>query len=109
MVAVQLQEKASAEADQQRTLADSNFYTAQKKADGEAYQITKLAAAQKEALQLILEELEGKGALGEKYIQVLIAEALSQNSKWIISDSETMPVIDFRDSVPENLPTETAP
>ena len=109
MVAVQLQEQAVAEATQQKTLADSEFYTAQKKADGEAYQITKLASAQKEALQLILEELERKGDLGEKYIQVLIAEALSQNSKWIISDSETMPVIDFRDSLPENLPTETAP
>ncbi len=46
MVAVQLQEKASAEATQQRTLADSEFYTAQKEADGEAYQITTLAEAE---------------------------------------------------------------
>ena len=52
MVAVQLQEQAVAEAIQQRTLADSEFYTAQKKAEGEAYQITKLAEAQKEAIAL---------------------------------------------------------
>ena len=46
MVAVQLQEKAEAEATQQHTLADSEFYAAQKKAEGEAYQITKLAEAE---------------------------------------------------------------
>ena len=64
MVAVQLQEQAAAEAIQQRTLADSEFYTAQKKADGEAYQITRLAEAQKEALRAILQELEGRGRAG---------------------------------------------
>jgi regulator of protease activity HflC (stomatin/prohibitin superfamily) len=112
MVAVQLQEKATAEATQQRTLADSEFYTAQKKAEGEAYQITKLAEAeatrisltsqaQKEALHQILLELEGKGTLAEQYIQVLIAQELRQNSKWIISNGEAMPVIDLRESTPE--------
>jgi membrane protease subunit HflK len=105
MVAEQLQEQAAAEAEQQRTLADSQFYTAQKNADGEAYQVTKLAEAQAEALRIILDELEAKGTLGEQYIQVLIAQELRQNSKWIISDGETMPVIDFR----EITPTETAP
>jgi regulator of protease activity HflC (stomatin/prohibitin superfamily) len=109
MVAVQNEERASAEANQQRTLADSEFYTAQKKADGEAYQITKLAEAQRVALQAILQELKDKGALGEQYIQVLIAQALNQNSKWIISDGGTMPIIDFRDSGSELQPTPTAP
>ena len=109
MVAVQLQEQAVAEAIQQRTLADSEFYTAQKKAEGEAYQITKLAEAQKETLRSILQELEGKGALGEQYLQVLIAQALSQNSKWVISNSGTMPVIEFRESTPEIQPTQIAP
>ena len=109
MVAVQLQEQAAAEAIQQRTLADSGFYTAQKQADGEAYQITRLAEAQKEALQAILEELEGRGTLGEQYIQVLIAQALTQNSKWVISNGGTMPVIDFREGTPEATPTATAP
>jgi regulator of protease activity HflC (stomatin/prohibitin superfamily) len=118
MVAVQLQEKATAEATQQRTLADSEFYTTQKKAEGEAYQITKLAEAeatrisltsqaQKEALRAILQELEGKGTLAEQYIQVLIAQELRQNSKWIISSGETMPVIDLRDNLTETQPTET--
>jgi regulator of protease activity HflC (stomatin/prohibitin superfamily) len=109
MVAVQLQEQAEAEASQQRTLADSQFYTAQKKAEGEAYQITRLAEAQAEALRIILQELEGKGPLAEQYIQVLIAQELRQNSKWIISNGGTMPVIDFRDLAPEAQPTGTAP
>ena len=95
MVAEQLQEQSAAEAEQQRTLADSQFYTAQKQADAEAYQKTKLAEAQAEALQIILKELEDKGTLGEQYIQVLIAQELRQNSKWIISDGQTLPVIDF--------------
>lgn len=101
MVAVQLQEQAEAEAAQQRTLADSQFYAAQKKAEGEAYQITRLAESQAEALRIILQELEGKGNLGEQYLQVLIAQELRQNSKWIISNGGTMPVIDFRDIAPE--------
>ena len=96
MVAVQLQEQAAAEAEQQRTLADSQFYTAQKKADGEAYQTTQLAEAQAEALRIILQELEGKGDLGEQYIQVLMAQELRQNSKWIISNGGTIPVIDLQ-------------
>jgi regulator of protease activity HflC (stomatin/prohibitin superfamily) len=117
MVAAQLEEKAAADASQQRTLADSEFYTAQKKAEGEAYQITKLAEAeaarinltsqaQKEALRQILQELEGKGTLAEQYIQVLIAQELRQNSKWILSNGGSMPIIDLRENITESLPTE---
>ena len=95
MVAVQLQEQADAEAAQQRTLADSQFYAAQKKAEGEAIQITVTSQAQLEALQNILSELEAGGTLGEQYIQVLIAQELRQNSKWIISNGGTIPVIDL--------------
>lgn len=95
MVAVQLQEQAAAEADQQRTLADSQYYTAQKQADGDAYQTITIAEAQAEALRIILQELEDKGPLGEKYIQVLIAQELRENSKWIISDGESMPILDL--------------
>lgn len=120
MVAVQLQEQAEAEATQQRTLADSQFYSAQKAAEGEAYQITRLAEAeadrigltsqaQTEALRRVLQELEGKGALAEQYIQVLIAQELRENSKWIINSGDTMPVIDFRDLTPEVQPTQPAP
>ena len=115
MVAAQLEEKAGADASQQRTLADSEFYTAQKIADGEAYQISKLAEAeaarigltsqaQKEALRQILQELDGKGTLAEQYIQVLIAQELRQNSKWVISNGGAMPIIDLRESITESLP-----
>jgi regulator of protease activity HflC (stomatin/prohibitin superfamily) len=100
MVAVQHQEQAEADAAQQRILADSQFYAAQKKAEGEAYQITRLAEAQAEALRRVLQELEAKGTLAEQYIQVLIAQELRQNSKWIISNGGTMPVIDFREIDP---------
>jgi len=101
MVAEQHQEQATADASQQRILADSQFYTAQKQAEGEAYQITRLAEARAQAIRLVMAELEGKGSLAEKYIQVLIAQELSQNSKWIISDSATMPVIDLGGADPE--------
>jgi regulator of protease activity HflC (stomatin/prohibitin superfamily) len=115
MVAVQLQEKSTAEATQQRTLADSQFYTAQKKAEGDAYQITKLAEAdatrieltsqaQRDALKNILQELEGKGALAEQYIQVLIAQELKDNSKWIISNGEAVPLIQLQEAVPTSVP-----
>jgi membrane protease subunit HflK len=104
MVAVQLQEQAEAEASQQRTLADSQFYSAQKKAEGDAYQVTSLAEAQADALRIILQELEGKGPLAEQYIQVLIAQELRQNSKWIISDGRTIPVIDFGAITTEDQP-----
>lgn len=107
MVAVQRDEQAAAEASQQRTLADSQFYAAQKNAEGEAYQITRLAEAQAEGLRIILQELEGKGTLGEEYIQVLIAQELRQNSKWIISNGETLPIINFGDETPAS--TGTAP
>lgn len=115
MVAEQNQEKSTSEATQARTLADSEFYTAQKKADGEAYQITKLAEAdatrisltsdaQKDALRAVLQELEGKGALAEDYIQVLLAQELRENSKWIITSGGTLPVIDLSDSLSETQP-----
>jgi regulator of protease activity HflC (stomatin/prohibitin superfamily) len=112
MVAVQQQQQATAEADQRRTLADAEFYAAQKQADGEAYQIIKMAEAdaqrialtaqaQQEAVQAILDVLENKGTLAEQYIQVLIAQELRENSKWIISNGgETVPVIELRDISP---------
>jgi regulator of protease activity HflC (stomatin/prohibitin superfamily) len=105
MVAVELQAQAEAEASQQRTLADSQFYAAQKKAEGDAYQITSLAEAQADALQVILKELEGKGDLAGQYIQVLIAQELKNNSKWIISDGQSMPIIDLGEtSIPTPAP-----
>jgi regulator of protease activity HflC (stomatin/prohibitin superfamily) len=98
MVAEELKQQASAEAEQQRTLADSQFYTAQKQADGEAYQIQSLAAAKAEALRINLQELEDKGTLADQYIQVLIAQELKENSKWIISNGQTMPIINLQET-----------
>lgn len=111
MVAVQRQEQAQAEAAQRRTLADADFYAAQKKAEGSAYEITALAeadaqritltsAAERDAMQAILAALQGKGELGEQYIQLLIAEKLKDNSKWIISggSGDTVPVVELRTS-----------
>lgn len=111
MVAVQRQEQAQAEAAQRRTLADAEYYAAQKQADGSAYEITALAeadaqrialtsAAEREAMQAILAALQGKGELGEQYIQLLIAEQLKDNSKWIISggSGDTVPVVELRTS-----------
>ena len=109
MVSVQLQEQAEAEAAQQRTLADSQFYAAQKKAEGEAIQINVTSQAQLEALESILDELETKGPLGEKYIQVLIAQELRQNSKWIISSGGTIPVIDLGEGDSGTQTTGTSP
>lgn len=117
MVAVQLQEKASAEAAQNRTLADSEFYAAQKRADGAAYETTKLAEAeaeritlisqaQRQALHEILQELKAQGELGDKYIQVLIAQELRENSKWVISDGEAMPILDLREGAVSSQPVE---
>jgi regulator of protease activity HflC (stomatin/prohibitin superfamily) len=109
MVAVQRQEQAMAEAAQRRTLADAEFYAAQKKADGDAYEITKLAEADAERIQLtskaeqaavedMLVALAKHGDLAEQYIQLLIAQELRQNSKWIISggsEGTTVPKIEL--------------
>ncbi|GAP15515.1 membrane protease subunits, stomatin/prohibitin homologs [Longilinea arvoryzae] len=118
MVAKQLQEKAVADAAQAQTLADSEFYTAQKKAEGDAYQITRMAEADAQRIQMsseaeiagiraLLAELDGKGALAEQYIQVLIARELSQNSKWIISNGDSLPLIDLTGATAVLEPTST--
>lgn len=108
MVAGQRQAQAEAEAAQRRTLADAEFYAAQKRADGEAYQITQLAqaeaqrialiaAAEQEATRAILATLAHGGPLAERYIQVLLAQELRQNSKWIIG-MEGQPILDMRET-----------
>jgi regulator of protease activity HflC (stomatin/prohibitin superfamily) len=95
MVAVQRQEQAQAEAAQRRTLADAEYYAAQKTADGDAYEITTLAQAeaqritltaesQQQAVRAMLDELARRGDLADSYIQLLIAQELRENSKWII-------------------------
>ena len=111
MVAGQRQEQAEAEAAQQRTVADALFYAAQKEAEADAYRITTTAAAEAEQIELttgaqqlavraILSELEGKGALAEKYIDYLIAVELKENSKWILG-AGAEPILELRTSVGE--------
>jgi regulator of protease activity HflC (stomatin/prohibitin superfamily) len=106
MVAVQRQDQAQAEAAQRKTLADADLYAAQKQADAEAYQITTTAAAEAERMRLtadaqqlsihnLVAELGDKGALGEKFIDFLIAQELKENSKWVINGEGT-PVVDMR-------------
>lgn len=111
MVASQRQEQAEAEAAQQRTVADALFYSAQKEAEADAYRITTTAAAEAEQIQLtteaqqlavraILSELEGKGALAEKYIDYLIAVELKENSKWILGTGAE-PILELRPQAEE--------
>ena len=111
MVAAQRQEQAEAEAAQQRTVADAQFYAAQKEAEAAAYRISTTAAAEAEQIQLtteaqqlavraILSELEGKGALAEKYIDYLIAVELKENSKWILG-AGAEPILELRPSAEE--------
>ena len=101
------QEQSEAEAAQLRTLADGEFYAAQKKADAEAYQLITLAEAEAEslvitseaeiaAMEKLLDELLERNELADEYIQLLIADKLGENCKWIISgNGEITPLIDM--------------
>ncbi len=103
MVAVQRQEQAEAEAAQQKVLADANFYAAQKQADAEAYQIKQRAAAQQESIRLLLSALSQHPEIASKYLDYLMTQELKNNSKWVIGQPGSAPIIDLR---PE---TETQP
>jgi regulator of protease activity HflC (stomatin/prohibitin superfamily) len=103
MVAVQRQEQAQAEAAQQKVLADANFYAAQKQADAEAYQIKQRAAAQQESIRLLLGALSQHPDIASKYLDYLMTQELKNNSKWVIGQPGSAPIIDLR---PE---TETTP
>jgi regulator of protease activity HflC (stomatin/prohibitin superfamily) len=107
MVAAQREQQAKAEAAQRRIQADGEFYAAQKEADSQAYQMTTLAAAEAEKINLtaeaqqnavsaMMEALAGKGELAAQYIQLLIAQELRANSKWIITGGNGgLPQIDL--------------
>jgi regulator of protease activity HflC (stomatin/prohibitin superfamily) len=106
MVAVQRQEQAQAEAVQRKTLADAEYYAAQKEAEAAAYRITQTAeaearrislaaVAQQQAVRALLSEMQGKGELAVKYIDYLIAQELKENSKWIISGGDSLPILDL--------------
>jgi regulator of protease activity HflC (stomatin/prohibitin superfamily) len=106
MVAVQRQEQAQAEAVQRKTLADAEYYAAQKEAEAAAYRITQTAeaearrislaaVAQQQAVRALLSEMQGEGELAVKYIDYLIAQELKENSKWIISGGDSLPILDL--------------
>ncbi len=96
MVAVQRQEQAEAEAAQQKVLADANFYAAQKQADAEAYQIKQRAAAQQESIRLLLGALSQHPDIASKYLDYLMTQELKNNSKWVIGQPGSAPIIDLR-------------
>jgi regulator of protease activity HflC (stomatin/prohibitin superfamily) len=97
MVAAQLQEQAEAEAARKRTVADADYYAAQRAADAEAYQITQIAKAKRESTEILLKALVGYDTLSEKYLDYLIAQELRENSKWVFGASGA-PLIDLRES-----------
>lgn len=95
MVAVQLQEQAEAESARKRTVADADYYAAQRAADAEAYQLTQVAESKRKSAELLLKELDKHGTLSEKYLDYLMTQELRENSKWIIGSGGT-PIIDLR-------------
>jgi regulator of protease activity HflC (stomatin/prohibitin superfamily) len=95
MVAVQREEQARAEADTQRIVADAAFYAAQKEADAQAYQISQLAAAQQEAVRLLLTEIDQHPEVADKYLDYLMTQELRHNSKWVIGTGGS-PILDLR-------------
>jgi len=109
MVAAQRQEQAQAEAMQTQTIADAEYYAAQRRADAAAYEITQraeaealritlAAEAQQTAVRALLSEMEGHEELAPKYIDLLIAQELKENSKWIITGGDSLPILDLNDS-----------
>ena len=95
MVAGQLQEQAEAEAAQKRIVADADYYAAQRDADAEAYKITEIAKAKSASTDILLKALSGPDAVVQKYLDYLIAQELSANSKWVLGTGGT-PIIDLR-------------
>jgi len=102
MIAVQRQEQAEAEAAQQRVLADAQFYTAQKEADAEAYQIQQRAIAQQESIRLLLGELSRQPQIADKYLDYLMTQELKNNSKWVIGQTGSAPILDLRPEADAN-------
>jgi regulator of protease activity HflC (stomatin/prohibitin superfamily) len=94
MVAVQQQEQAAAEAAHKRTVADADYYAAQRSADAEAYKVTQIADAKSKSSQMLLSALDGHDVLAQKYLDYLIAQELRDNSKWVLSTGGT-PIIDL--------------
>ena len=95
MVAGQLREQAEAEAAQKRIVADADYYAALRDADAEAYKISELAKAKSMSTEMLLKSLTGPDAVVQKYLDYLIAQELSENSKWVLGAAGS-PIIDLR-------------
>ena len=54
------------------------------------------AEAQQIAIRSMMAELSEQGALGEKFVEYLIAQELKENSKWVINGGSA-PVVDLRE------------
>ena len=96
MVAAQRQAQSESEAAQKRAVADAEFYAAQKRADAEAYQVKQLAAAQQESIRLLLGELSQHPETAAKYLDYLMTQELKNNSKWVIGQPGSTPLLDLR-------------
>jgi regulator of protease activity HflC (stomatin/prohibitin superfamily) len=107
MVASQRKEQADAEAAQMRILADAENYSAQKKADAMAYQITAESESRKVAAANLLAVLGAYPVLANKYMDYLMTQALQTNSKWVLGVGGT-PILDLRD-IGAETPTPSAP
>jgi modulator of FtsH protease HflK len=109
MVANQRKSQSEAEAAQQKVEADAAFYAAQKEAQAEAYQIQQQAVARQEAIRLLLGELSAHPEIANKYLDYLMTQELKNNSKWIIGQPGTTPVLTLDDSTTPPAVTEDAP
>lgn len=96
MVASQREAQAVSEATQTRLRADADLYAAQKQAEAEAYQISQRAAAQRDAVQLMLSELDRHPDIAAKYLDYLMTQELKNNSKWVIGGPGGTPILDLR-------------
>ncbi len=96
MVAAQREAQAQAEAAQKKIIADAEFYAAQKQADAEAYQIKQRAAAQQESIRLLLSALSVQPDIAGKYLDYLMTQELKNNSKWVIGQPGSAPIVDLR-------------
>jgi modulator of FtsH protease HflK len=111
MVANQRKTQSEAEAAQQKVEADAAFYASQKESDAEAYQIQQQAIARQEAIRLLLGELSAHPEIASKYLDYLMTQELKSNSKWIIGQPGTTPVLtlDSATRPPVVTDTENAP
>ncbi len=85
MVSEQRKQAATSDAEKEKILADAKFYSANRESEAKALEVERLAAAQQKSIGAMLGELQKSPELGQKYLDLLIAQELKANSKWVIS------------------------